>query len=121
MAIAEVAAITLDTTDVVRLAAFYQQVLGLEQTYTSDDWIVLGTRAVKLGFQRVEQHQPPRWPDPQAPSQVHLDLHVEDLQTAEKELLAAGATRAEEQPGGDRWLVFIDPAGHPFCITTHSE
>ncbi|RZI55165.1 MAG: VOC family protein, partial [Zymomonas sp.] len=28
-----------------------------------------------------------------------------------------GATEAEEQPD-PRWRVLLDPAGHPFCITT---
>ena len=32
--------------------------------------------------------------------------------------LALGATRADEQPNPDHWRVLIDPAGHPFCITT---
>ncbi len=32
------------------------------------------------------------------------------------ELVAAGATRPEFQPG-DGWVVLTDPAGHPFCIS----
>jgi Glyoxalase-like domain len=35
---------------------------------------------------------------------------------AARELLAQGATRLAFQPGGDRWLVLPDPAGHPFCL-----
>ncbi|MEQ7129412.1 VOC family protein [Actinopolymorpha sp. B11F2] len=27
-----------------------------------------------------------------------------------------GARRAEVQPGGDAYRVFLDPAGHPFCL-----
>ncbi|USY17364.1 hypothetical protein NE857_18635 [Nocardiopsis exhalans] len=32
-------------------------------------------------------------------------------------LLGLGAHKPEEQPGGDRWRVLVDPAGHPFCLT----
>ena len=31
--------------------------------------------------------------------------------------LKLGATRPDHQPGGDRWRVLLDPAGHPFCLT----
>jgi hypothetical protein len=31
-------------------------------------------------------------------------------------LLAIGAVKAERQPKPDRWRVFLDPAGHPFCL-----
>ena len=32
--------------------------------------------------------------------------------------LAAGATRYQFQPNSGHCLVFADPAGHPFCLTT---
>lgn len=31
-------------------------------------------------------------------------------------LLESGAAKAEQQLGGERWRVFADPAGHPFCV-----
>ena len=30
--------------------------------------------------------------------------------------LALGAGQPAFQPGGDRWTVLTDPAGHPFCL-----
>jgi hypothetical protein len=33
-------------------------------------------------------------------------------------LLELGAAKPDFQPGEDRWRVLLDPAGHPFCITT---
>lgn len=36
---------------------------------------------------------------------------------AERRLLQLGATRPEYQPN-ERWRVLVDPAGHPFCLTT---
>ncbi|WP_446221397.1 VOC family protein [Nocardia sp. IBHARD005] len=50
------------------------------------------------------------------PQQLHLDLRVEDLDVAEKLALGFGAVRPDHQPGGDRWRVLLDPAGHPFCL-----
>ncbi|TXJ72992.1 VOC family protein, partial [Streptomyces lavendulae] len=43
---------------------------------------------------------------------------VDDLAAAERRLLELGATKPEFQPGKERWTVLLDPAGHPFCITT---
>src|SRR5262249_9098968 len=49
----------------------------------------------------------------------HLDLSAGDeLDMPETQVVELGATRAEMQPHPDRWRVLIDPAGHPFCITT---
>ncbi len=31
---------------------------------------------------------------------------------------AIEATKAGEQPSPDGWRVLLDPAGHPFCVTT---
>jgi Glyoxalase-like domain len=46
---------------------------------------------------------------------VHLDVMVRDLDDGEREALALGATKAEHQPG-TTFRVFLDPAGHPFCL-----
>ncbi len=43
---------------------------------------------------------------------------MDDLEAAEARLIALGATKPEPQPQPDRWRVLLDPAGHPFCITT---
>ena len=52
------------------------------------------------------------------PKQFHLDLSVDDLDAAETGRARRWArTKAEHQPEPDRWRVFLDPAGHPFCIT----
>lgn len=66
---------------------------------------------------RVDDYQAPRRPDQTVPQQVHLDFAVGDLDEAEAVLLELGAVKPEYQPGGDRWRVFTDPAGHPFCLT----
>ena len=49
--------------------------------------------------------------------QMHLDFDVDDLDAAEAIVLAAGATKHDVQPN-DHCRVYIDPAGHPFCLST---
>ncbi|GAA3047630.1 hypothetical protein GCM10010464_09790 [Pseudonocardia yunnanensis] len=43
---------------------------------------------------------------------------MDDLDEAEAHLCSMSARLAEVQPGGDRFRVLIDPAGHPFCLAT---
>ena len=49
---------------------------------------------------------------------MHLDLAVTDLEAAEAEAVRLGAVRTDEQPAPDRYRVMLDPAGHPFCLST---
>ncbi|MDN0197917.1 VOC family protein [Streptomyces sp. S.PNR 29] len=112
-------AITLDCPDPLALAAFYQRATGLELHHESNaDFAGLtGGDGVLLGFQRADDHQAPHWPGQTVPQQIHLDFAVADLDEAEALLLELGAGKPEYQPGGDRWRIFTDPAGHPFCLT----
>lgn len=118
--IAELECVVLDCPDPYGLAEFYQGVLGGEINHpdprwsTDDDWATLHTPAgVVLAFQRAATHRAPRWPDPKHPQQFHLDLRVADLDAAEQEVLALGATVLDR---GRDWRVYADPAGHPFCL-----
>ena len=113
-------AITLDCADPQALAAFYQRATGLEPHPDSgaDFAGLTGKDGLFIGFQRVDDYQPPRWPDQAAPQQSHLDFQVDDLDQAESLLRELGAGKPEYQPGGDKWRVFTDPAGHPFCLVT---
>jgi hypothetical protein len=58
-------------------------------------------------------YEPPRWPDPAFPQQIHLDVLGADLAAAEQLATDAGATRLRDG-GGHR--VYADPVGHPFCL-----
>jgi predicted enzyme related to lactoylglutathione lyase len=107
----------VDCPDPRALAAFYAAVLGLQVTQDGDDWVAIGPEpGVRvLAFQRATTWVPPRWPDPEYPQQLHLDIRVDDVDAAEREVLALGATRAKaERESGFR--VFLDPVGHPFCL-----
>ncbi|GAA3127679.1 VOC family protein [Streptosporangium carneum] len=118
MAIARMRSVVLDCADPRALADFYSAVLGWEVTSVEDDWVVVTDgRPERLCFQLAENYQPPRWPDPEKPQQFHLDLTVDDLAKAEAAVLALGAVKHEHQPSeDDSFRVFLDPAGHPFCL-----
>ncbi|MFE6921094.1 VOC family protein [Nocardia sp. NPDC057663] len=65
----------------------------------------------------VDHQEPPDWPGHQLPKQMHLDLFVTDLDTAERAAIGCGAIKADFQPAPDRRRVLLDPAGHPYCLT----
>ena len=46
---------------------------------------------------------------------MHLDMLVYDLDAAEEAVIDLGATKHTDQPGTS-YRVFLDPAGHPFCL-----
>lgn len=47
-------------------------------------------------------------------------MEVADLATGARQVLALGAHTLSEvvEPGPGEWQVFVDPAGHPFCLVT---
>jgi catechol 2,3-dioxygenase-like lactoylglutathione lyase family enzyme len=117
MPFAELRGVTLDCDDPQSLARFYHELTGMTVGFSSDGYVALtGGPGPALGFQRVDNYRAPHWPDQQIPQQLHLDFAVEDLDAAIDVVLALGATRPEHQPGGDRYRVLLDPAGHPFCL-----
>jgi predicted enzyme related to lactoylglutathione lyase len=117
--IATLSGVALDCPDPMALARFYSDVSGWAVSSRSDDsWAQLDTgtgNSWALAFQRVADYRPPAWPGQDVPQQFHLDFDVPDLDAGEKEVLALGATKADHQPG-TTFRVFIDPAGHPFCL-----
>lgn len=117
-AIARLAAVSLDSADPAGLATFYRQLLDLELMFESEDFVALKGASVLLTMQRVADHRAPDWPAGDVPKQLHLELAVDDLDDAEARAVAVGAIKAATQPSPDTWRVLLDPAGHPFCITT---
>lgn len=64
-----------------------------DQYGNADSAEIGDSRSGRLSFQRIPGYQPPSWPDPAFPPQVHLDLQVSDITEAEAKVLALGATR----------------------------
>lgn len=128
--------VVLDCPDPAALAAFYAEVLGMRIVPDDDgdddggdatdgddggDWVEIappGGDSV-LAFQRVADYTPPEWPGQRVPQQLHLDIRVDDLDTGEAGLLALGATATGE--GEETFRVYLDPAGHPFCLVSSAD
>jgi catechol 2,3-dioxygenase-like lactoylglutathione lyase family enzyme len=104
--------VVLDCPNPDALATFYSELLGLPVTYRDQDWVVVAASDTNSGlaFQRAPDHQPPTWPDPTVPQQIHLDITVEDPTAAGPRVLALGALQRDGQ------YVYADPAGHLFCL-----
>jgi len=119
MAIARHPYFVYDCPEPLRLAQFYGEILG----WPADDsesghWAEItdpDDSAHQIAFQKVDPYTPPQWPGQEVPQQLHLDVFVADLDEAEASVLALGATKHDHQPGQD-FRVFLDPAGHPFCL-----
>jgi catechol-2,3-dioxygenase len=112
--IGRLSSVVFDCRDPHGLARFYSELLGLPVTRVDGDWVDIGDGQARMSFQHAPDHQPPRWPDPAFPQQVHLDIRVSDIDAAEATVLALGAMRLPSTEPGFR--VYADPAGHPFCL-----
>jgi catechol 2,3-dioxygenase-like lactoylglutathione lyase family enzyme len=119
---ARLSATVLGTPDPGGLARFYAALLDWVVVRDEPDWAMIrsaGERWRGLSFQLEPEHVRPVWPS--APGdqqmQMHLDIGVDDLETAVAYAVGLGATLAEHQPEHDI-RVLLDPAGHPFCLFT---
>ena len=113
----------LDCPEPAALASFYGRLLDWAPHHTDLDhpdeidegWADVSLDGQRIGFQQVDGYAAPDWPSQQNPQQVHLDVTVDDLDAAEVAVLDLGATKHPHQPG-TTFRVFLDPAGHPFCL-----
>lgn len=111
------AGVTIDAPDALALARFYAEITGGAARGTPHWAKVTGPNGA-IAFQQARDFRPPAWPDGDVPAQMHLDFHVTDLAATEARVLAAGAKRLDVQPNAGHCLVYADPAGHPFCLST---
>ncbi|MBH5336639.1 VOC family protein [Streptomyces pactum] len=121
MAIATLGVTVLDCPEPRKLAGFYAAVLGGTVEGEREDWVEVhgpGGRGRVLAFQRAEGYVPPQWPSEEHSQQLHLDFDVEQerLEEAEREVLALGAKLVQGDEGKRDFRVYLDPAGHPFCL-----
>jgi catechol 2,3-dioxygenase-like lactoylglutathione lyase family enzyme len=109
----------IDCPEPRALARFYGAILGYQINEDTEDgaWVVIGAEPGerRLAFQRTTKWIPPKWPDPEHPQQLHIDIRVEDIDVAEPAVIALGARRVPvaRETG---FHVFVDPVGHPFCL-----
>lgn len=111
---------SLDTPDPGRLADFYAGLLGMRRVYEHPDGSVIAVSdgSIAITAMLAADHVRPSWPEPGQQQQLHLDIAVSDLPAAVTAAVRLGATEARHQPMPGVWRVLLDPAGHPFCLTT---
>jgi predicted enzyme related to lactoylglutathione lyase len=115
MPIARFPSLVLDCPDPSALATFYGALLDWK-VETRPGWAEIRSDDGQcICFQPVDSYAPPDWPGQAVPQQMHLDVMVDDLDAGETAVLALGARRHDHQPG-TTFRVFLDPAGHPFCL-----
>lgn len=113
-------ATSIDCPDPAVLADFYGALLGMRRLVETPDGgvVAITDGTATLAFMRVGDFVAPSWPEPGQLQQMHLDVSVTDLDAAVDQAVALGARVAAHQAGPAHWRVMIDPAGHPFCLTT---
>jgi hypothetical protein len=110
-----VVGVSLDCADPDELADFSLRLLGGRVLWRREHSVGVQVPGVLLIPQRVAGYRPPAWP---GASVVHLDLTAGDaLDEPVTRAVDLGARLADPQPD-PRWRVLLDPAGHPFCVTT---
>ena len=102
-----------DTAEPIRDAQFWSALLGWPITYTSPDWVVvsLSDHHSGMAFQLAPDHESPQRGDPARQQQVHFDVMVDSVASAEKRVEQLGA-----RPLAAAGSVWADPSGHPFCL-----
>ena len=111
--------VNIGAPDAPLLAHFYERLLGWAITDQEPEWVIVRPPdgGVALAFQHEPHYVRPVWPagpgDPQM--MLHLEIQVDDLDSASTHALRCGATLADYQPQDDV-RVCLDPVGHPFCL-----
>jgi hypothetical protein len=118
--------VVFDASDIEQESAFWAGLLD-GTVHRDDTWhsIVVDGEWV-MGVQLAPDHVAPDWPGGPQQQQVHLDLHVDDLEAADRIATDLGGRRLraprrpDDTPDGDeRFAVDASPAGHPFCFGVH--
>lgn len=127
MSIAKYSVTAIDCPDPVALASFYSKLSGFEMEPLGDldpakvTWYnLLRDDEPVISFQRIPNYVAPTWPEGPVPQQMHLDFDVKDLDKAEAEVLALGATKSPFQ-SATNFRVYLDPVGHPFCLVLNAN
>jgi len=112
--------VVFDAADLEAESSFWAAILN-GQVARDDEWHTVFDESGewRVGIDLNPSFVRPEWPNGVQQQQVHLNLQVEDQYAAHEEVLGLGATVLEPGKSMDTpegFLVYADPAGHPFCI-----
>jgi catechol 2,3-dioxygenase-like lactoylglutathione lyase family enzyme len=113
--------VTMDCPDPAALARFYGELLEWPIAASDpnddpdEDYVVIEPPGggTAITFQRAAGFVSPTWPNPAVQQQLHLDLAVDDVEAAHERAIALGARHLDTQ---EKFRVYADPVGHPFCL-----
>jgi hypothetical protein len=105
-----VAVLAIDCAQPEQLARFWGDVLGGEvEVDESGDATLRPPGGPVIDFLRT--------PDAKVvKNRLHLDVRSSDFARAVDEVIALGATKADDVYDGGNWQVLRDPEGNEFCI-----
>jgi hypothetical protein len=97
-----IAMLTLDCAEVTPVADFWKAALGYEQLAGDGESYAMlkGETGPALGLGKVEDYQPPGWPNEHGSKQFHLDLAAVDVDAEAERLVGLGATLADPRRCG---------------------
>jgi hypothetical protein len=108
----QIANITFDARDPVRLATFWASATGRELAEPTPGVVILtaANDPVRLLFLQVREEKA-------AKNRMHLDFHTADRAADVARLLSLGATVHDtHHEYGMEWTVLSDPEGNEFCV-----
>ncbi|MFD5623637.1 VOC family protein [Streptomyces yangpuensis] len=85
------------------MADFYHQLTGWQIMAVEDTHTMIGTEQQMMVFARQDGFKAPNWPADTLT--FHLDFRVEDTEAAGVQLVKAGRTKPDFQPGEGQWTV----------------
>ena len=110
--------IMVDCDDELKLQTFYGELLGWEKCKLFGRPAVKSSNGIVFLFIEEPNYIRPAWPeeDGKQQKQMHFDFQVDNVLITVKKAESLGATKANDQFGGDDFITLIDPVGHPFCL-----
>jgi len=105
--------VMLDCNDLDRVAAFWRELLGLEEKERFANFLFMsrmGDKGPGLAFQKVPEAKIGK-------NRMHLDLVAGDPEALIARVLQLGGARLQDhEMGGFHWTVMGDPEGNEFCV-----
>jgi predicted enzyme related to lactoylglutathione lyase len=105
--------LTLDCSDLHRMATFWEAALSLTvEGRFEGRYVSLAGQGIVLTLQRVDEPKTVK-------NRMHLDLLVDEVDSEVRRLEGLGAHRltpTAHREFGQTWFVLADPEGNEFCV-----